>query len=404
MNSKSRRLAFEDLESRRLLAAVNIPENLSGQVGAEVSTPVNIDNAAGIRAAEIRIQYDPAVLSLSAGDITAGTAWGNSPDTQVVANVDAESGTVIVFISSSSDLTAVAGSIVVFGFNILDSAIPGTESVIDLVDVRLNEGAINVTPAPMAGDDPTDGQILVLDDDPGQADRIAGTVFADANNDNQIGEFEGIPGVIITLVNVATNASVQTTTGDDGRFEFINVAAGNYRIVQTHPTAYRDGGNNEISATLAVGQNLANQNFREFGLRPAFVYNRLLTTTVMPVGSPNWIASLRSINIDAAAAVAESTHTEVAAATSQFLSLHSAAPTNSLSPSNAGAEGAESFAIDTAAIAHSFATLVSSADMADELGVPLAGAVSGGAPAPVDEDEQDVLHSVDSVFAQSSLW
>jgi len=394
MNSKSRRLAFEDLELRRLLAAVNIPDNLSGQAGAEVSTPVNIDNAAGIRAAEIRVQYDPGVLTLNATDITAGTAWAGAADTQVVANVDTQSGTVVVFISSSSDLTAIAGSIVVFGFDINDTATPGTQSPIDLVEVRLNEGAISVTPAPIAGDDPTDGQILVLDGAPGQADRITGIVYADANNDNLVGDLEGIPGVTVTLVNVATNATTQTTTGDDGRFEFTSVAAGNYRIVQTHPTAYIDGGNNELTATLAVGQSLTGQNFRELGLRPAFIYNRLLTTTVMPVGSANWIATLRNINIDAAAAVAVASQADVAVAASQALSRSSVSSNSTPAVASATIES----------YAPTLEALVSNKTPEGESANPFVAVVVPASPAPSDEDEHEVLQSVDHAFAQMGLW
>lgn len=301
MSSFARRLGFENLELRRLLAAVNIPDDLSGQVGAEVATPINIDNAAGVRGAEIRIAYDPNILTLDADDIVAGSSWGEASDTQVVANVDADAGTIIIFISSSSELPTGAGSLAVLGFRIRETVTPDTTLAIDLVEVRLNEGAISVNPAPVAGPDPTDGSIVVVDEDPGQADRIAGTVYADTNSDNTPGEFAGIPGVLITLVNVSTNATRETTTDDNGQFEFLNVAAGNYRIVQTHPQAYIDGGNNELTATLAVGQNLANQNFREIGLRAEYVYNRLATSFALPLGSAAWIETLRRINVDAAA-------------------------------------------------------------------------------------------------------
>jgi len=303
MKSLARRLGFENLELRRLLAAVNIPTDLTGQAGAEVATPVNIANGAGIRGAEIRVAFNPDVLTLDVEDITAGTAWDSTADPQVVANVDTTAGTAIIFISSANESPSGPGSLVLLGFRIRQTTATNTQVPIDLVEVRLNEGAIAVNPAPIAGPDPTDGLIVVTDATPGQSDRIAGIVFADTNGDNQPGPLEGIPGVRITLVNVATNATIETTTNDTGQYEFLNVPAGNYRIEQTQPTAYLDGGNNQLTVTLAVGQNLANQNFRELGLRAAFVFNRLATTSAQPVGSPAWINALRTINAAAEAQV-----------------------------------------------------------------------------------------------------
>lgn len=321
MSSVARRLGFENLEFRRLLAAVSIPDDLSGQVGAEVATPVNIDNAVGVRGAEIRISFDPAILTLDEDDIAPGTSWDDAEDTQVVANIDAVAGTVVIFISSSSELPTGAGTLAVLGFRIRQTVVPDTNSAIDLVQVRLNEGVIAVNPAPIAGPDPTDGLIVATAGAPGQADRIAGTVFVDTNADGTPSPSEGIPGVVITLVNVATNATRVTTTGDNGLFEFLDVAAGNYRIVQTQPTAYIDGGPNhpnDLNVTLAAGQNLANQNFREIGLRAAYVYNRLAMTSTLPVGSPAWISTLRMINVDAAAAAAVVTTNAETASTQAF--------------------------------------------------------------------------------------
>lgn len=330
MRPLTRRLRLENLESRRLLAAVNIPDDLVGQVGAEVAAPVVIDSAEGVRGAEIHIKYDPTLLTLTAEDVTAGSAWESVEDTQVVANIDQTTGTVVVFISASAGLPDVEGSLVIFAFAVRDQAAPGTETPLDLVTVKLNEGAIAVNPAPIAGPDPTDGSILISDQ-PGETDRIAGFVFADTNNDNLPGALEGIPGVTITLINLETGAQRQTTSDDRGAFEFTQVAAGRYRVVQTQPLAYLEGGPNELTVDLAAGQNLENQNFRELGLRAAFVYNRLLTTTALPIGSPPWVEVLRQINVDAAAAA------DTAAPASSTLA--SAAPTDGESSAEASENG-----------------------------------------------------------------
>src|SRR5690606_34856693 len=183
MRPLTRRLRLENLESRRLLAAVDIPDDLVGQVGAEVAAPVVIDSAQGVPGAEIHIKYDPTLLTLTPEDVTAGSAWESVEDTQVVANVDQATGTVTVFVSASAGLPDIDGSLVNFAFGVRDQATPGSETAIDLVEVKLNEGAINVIPAPIAGPDPTDGTITI-GDQPGEADRIAGFVYADTNTDN----------------------------------------------------------------------------------------------------------------------------------------------------------------------------------------------------------------------------
>lgn len=388
MNSFSRRLGFENLELRRLLAAVSIPDDLSGQVGAEVSTPINIDTAAGVRGAEIRVSYDPDVFVLDAEDVVAGTSWGASSDTQVVANVDAEEGTVVIFISSSTELPSGPGSLAVLGFRIRDGVATDTESVIDLVEVRLNEGTIVVNPAPTAGADSTDGLITVIDGEPGQADRISGTVYADTNTNNTPDLNEGIPGVVITLVNVSTNATRETTTGDNGQFEFLNVAAGTYRITQTHPQAYIDGGTNELTATLAAGQNLANQNFREIGLRAAYLYNRLAATSALPVGSSNWVSALRAINVAAASDAANAaqvnsggeSQAETQSASTQAFMLSGALDSDALSTGNlAAALNASNDEVQSQAVAF------------------VQPQVRG-------EDDDEGESFIDDALAQTSLW
>ncbi|MHC5538982.1 putative Ig domain-containing protein, partial [Singulisphaera rosea] len=51
----------------------------------------------------------------------------------------------------------------------------------------------------------------------------------------------GVGGVSVSLVNQTTLAVVATTTTDSkGLYTFNNVAAGSYRIVETHPTGYLD--------------------------------------------------------------------------------------------------------------------------------------------------------------------
>ncbi len=284
-----------------MLTAVDIPDDLMGQVLTQVATPLNIDNASGIRAAEIRVAYDTTVLDISESNILAGSVWSGDATVDVVASVDDAAGTIVVSIFGANALPAISGSLVEFQFTIQAGATVGASTVIDLTQVRLNEGAIALDVTPQFGPDATDGRITVTEDvTPPTGDAmVSGTVYADVNNSNQADATEGLPGVTVTLVNTATNTQVQTTTQSNGRYQFTSVAPGTYRIQELQPAAYLDGGANEISVELVAGQDLTGQNFRELGLRPEFIYNRLFTTLVMPIGSANWAAAITQINTDA---------------------------------------------------------------------------------------------------------
>ncbi|WP_146392097.1 SdrD B-like domain-containing protein [Allorhodopirellula solitaria] len=331
--NRSRPLTVQPLESRRLLAAVDIPDDLMGAPSAIVSAPVNIDDAADVRGAEIRLSYDTDQLDLDPDAITAGSVW-TAADTQITVNVDDAAGTVVIFVSASAELSAGGGSLVILPFSIASDAVVGESAVLDLTEVTLNEGQIPVTPTPIPGDDATDGLITVTE---GTGDEtIAGFVYADTNNNNTPETVEGIPGVVITLINTTTGESLQTTTDDTGRYAFEDLSPATYQIVQTQPTAYIDGGDNELSVTLDADETLADQNFRELGLKAQYVYSRLHTTLVRPVGSAPWVDTIRQINIDAANDANEVS--EAAADASQSDSASAAASSIAESPSSAAGE------------------------------------------------------------------
>ena len=71
---------------------------------------------------------------------------------------------------------------------------------------------------------------------------LSGHVFHDRNNDGKRGDGEeAIAGVIITLIDADGNVAGETTTDINGFYEFVNIAAGEYSIIETQPTGFLDG-------------------------------------------------------------------------------------------------------------------------------------------------------------------
>jgi hypothetical protein len=386
--SRSRRLSIQSLEGRRLLAAVNIPDDLTSAPDAIVSVPVNIDSATGVRAAEIRLNYDTSVLDLDADDIDFGSIWGTGSDTQVTANVDDAAGTVVIFVSASSALTDVSGSLVELPFSVANDAVVDSTTVLDLTQVTLNEGQISVDPAPVSGSDSTDGLITITAAATGD-DSISGFVYADANNDNVVGTGEAIPGVTITLTNTSTGAEIQTTTDVDGSYEFTDLAPGDYEIVQSQPVAYLDSGVNELTVTLVEGTALEDQNFRELGLLPQYIFNRLHTNTVMPVGSDNWNDAISDINT-----FAEST-------TSSSSASSEAASSSVVAASTSSASGTESATTATSDSTASGEPLVDESNTSPVASTVATAQAAMGSPVGSSDDDSDDTAAVDEVFASN---
>ncbi len=158
MRSRHRRLRYELLETRDLLTTVQISDELVGHHDSRVTVPVNVDDATGIRAAEIRIEYDAAQLVVQPKDVVAGAAWAGTA--VAMTNVDERAGVITVFVFSTTSLAGGSGSLVDVSFTI-NRDVQATKTAIDLAEVRLNEGQIELTATPIPGADPTDGTITI---------------------------------------------------------------------------------------------------------------------------------------------------------------------------------------------------------------------------------------------------
>lgn len=364
------------------LTHVHVPDDLTGQVGGQVIVPVKIDNAAGVRGAEIHLNYDRSVLGADEARVLAGSVWSQA-GTQVVANVDDDAGSIVVFVFAAEGLSPGSGSLLEIEFSVR-AGVAGGSTAVDLAKLRLNEGAILLDPEPAAGADPTDGRITLVS--PGQTASISGSVFADTNSNNQPDPHEGVPGVKIVLVSADGSQQAETLTGEDGRYEFGALGPGCYRIVEQQPAAYVDGGPNEIPVDLAEGEELADQNFRERGLRPEYVYSRLFTTSVQPVGSTEWASAVAQIGDDAGSIDVETQTVSMAS----MGSIASAAPMGSVAAIASLAPMTSAASMASASSVFSTASTSSTASIAAASGLT-------EAPAPVETEIDNQRNAADDL-------
>ncbi len=127
---------------------VNIPTDLSAGLGGIVSVPVNIDDPvpavnAGMTEATLALNYDPAVLSVSAADVSLGTVPVSGTGWTLQVAVNQVTGELGITLFSSTPITDPAGgTLVTIAFHVNGTASPG-ETAIDLVSA-VNPTGFNV--------------------------------------------------------------------------------------------------------------------------------------------------------------------------------------------------------------------------------------------------------------------
>ena len=105
------------------------------------------------------------------------------------------------------------------------------------------------------------GEVLpVVTPPPPATAALSGHVYVDANDDGRRGPGEApIGGVTITLTgtdNLGHPVLLTTTTAADGSYSFPNLAPGTYRLVETQPAAYLDGGTTAGSVGGVAGDDV----------------------------------------------------------------------------------------------------------------------------------------------------
>src|SRR5690606_31850205 len=152
MRRLRRTMRMERLESRSLLAAaLGIADVVVDQATGEpqVATSIEIDNAAGIRAATVEILYDPNLLQADLASVRAGTIWEGKG--VAIANLNDQDGKVTAFIFASEDMSLTSGSLLDIDFVFNEDTPANARAHVGLGSVRLNEGDIPISPVPMPG-------------------------------------------------------------------------------------------------------------------------------------------------------------------------------------------------------------------------------------------------------------
>lgn len=159
MRNKMRRLRLEWMESRAMLASVSMLDAIQESPDRS-TTPVQVQDAPGLRAAEIHLQYDPATTKIDADGITAGSVWGNQA--AVVANIDEVLGSVIAFVFSTNPAPQSSGTLIQVDVKPATAAGLATtrNPTLDLQKVQLNEGDLTLIASPQVGPDSTDQATL----------------------------------------------------------------------------------------------------------------------------------------------------------------------------------------------------------------------------------------------------
>ncbi|MBK8017635.1 MAG: right-handed parallel beta-helix repeat-containing protein [Betaproteobacteria bacterium] len=200
---------------------VSLGTTRSTLAGGTVTVPVNLDTAAGLESAELKLRFDPDVLEVQAvrrGSLTSGFEWFLTPQSPGLLVLDA---------AAIQALSGGTGTLMEVDFRVKPGTAPGSYAV-DLEWASLNEDGLTLNPAPQAGADPTDTSIVVTAPPKPRLPAAAWTLPANALIDALHGvPLPAIPGAdrIVKLDPPGTGANLpaigspagQSDTADDDR-------------------------------------------------------------------------------------------------------------------------------------------------------------------------------------------
>jgi hypothetical protein len=144
---------------------VRLPTDSAGRPGETVRVPVLLDQAEGLEAVELELEFDPAVLTAAAAAVVPGELLAH-PEAIFALNVVGAAGSIRFAAAIPDPHVPGAGSLLDIEFTIAETAAGGTTPV-NLVRASLNEDGLVLTPEPTP--DPgeeIDGRVTVLAGEP----------------------------------------------------------------------------------------------------------------------------------------------------------------------------------------------------------------------------------------------
>lgn len=172
--------------------------NSNGNIGNIIEIPVHIQEVQGLRAIDLKINYDPEVLRL----INVGKE-GITSNFTLISNEPTQ-GQIIISMASASPING-TGNIVKMEFEVLGSQKLGTDIVLE--EAKLNDGNINV--------DLINGRF-----DHTSTYQISGSV-------NYFKNYRPIEDVLLKLTGLSTYTK---TTDRNGQYNITGISTGDYKL------------------------------------------------------------------------------------------------------------------------------------------------------------------------------
>jgi hypothetical protein len=127
----------------------------------------------------------------------------------------------------------------------------------------------------------------------GNPGEIHGQFFDDRNGDGiENGTDAGLVGWTVALLNASNSVLATTTTGFNGYYSFLNLAAGTYRVRETPPSGWAQSTANPADVTVGTSDVLASP----FGLTPAVASS--LAFSVQPGSAVAGVAISPAVKVE----------------------------------------------------------------------------------------------------------
>lgn len=118
-------------------ATLSIDQNLAATAGESFSVAINLENGAGVQAADIFLKFDTDILDVN--EVSVGSI---NPNWSVFENINEETGELRLSLFNTQPLGNNPGSIVEIEFQVAEDAVLNNISTLDLVSAALNESFI----------------------------------------------------------------------------------------------------------------------------------------------------------------------------------------------------------------------------------------------------------------------